>query len=91
MDSTVTRASFTTLAGALGGEAGYVVAVPRFPVSSDDFAVLDPAVFDARIADLPEQAVDVAFVVDRVAPMVDARGSRRSSIGSASTGCRLDR
>ena len=46
---------FTTLAGHWAA-AGYVVAVPRFPVSSDDFAVLDPAVFDARIADLPEQA-----------------------------------
>ena len=56
---------FTTLA-AHWADAGYVVAVPRFPVSSDDFAVLDPDLFDARIADLPAQADDVAFVVDAI-------------------------
>jgi predicted dienelactone hydrolase len=54
---------FTTLA-TYWAEAGYVVAVPRFPVSSDDFAVRDPDVFDARIADLAEQATDVAFLID---------------------------
>ena len=54
---------FTTLAGHWA-DAGYVVAVPRFPVSSDEFPVLDPSAFDARIADLPEQADDVTFVID---------------------------
>ena len=47
-------------------EAGYVVAVPRFPVSSDEFPVIDPAEFNARIADLPGQAGDVIFVIDEV-------------------------
>ncbi len=56
---------FTTLA-TRWAEAGYVVAVPRFPVSSDDFPVLDPDVFDSRIADLPEQATDVAFLIDAI-------------------------
>jgi predicted dienelactone hydrolase len=56
---------FTTLA-THWAEAGYVVAVPRFPVSSDDFAVLDPDVFDARITDLSEQATDVAFLIDAI-------------------------
>ena len=41
-------------------EAGYVVAVPRFPVSNDEFPVLDPDRSNARIADLPHQADDVA-------------------------------
>jgi dienelactone hydrolase len=56
---------FTTLAR-YWAEAGYVVAVPRFPVSSDEFAVIDPAEFNARIADLPGQAGDVIFVIDEV-------------------------
>ena len=90
MDSTGTRASSRRWP-AHWAAAGYVVAVPRFPVSSDDFAVLDPAVFDARIADLPEQAVDVAFVVEVDAGSGRARRVASISIGSASTGCPLDR
>ena len=83
---------FTTLAGHWAA-AGYVVAVPRFPVSSDDFAVLDPAVFDARIADLPEQAIDVTFVVEAVrkAAWVASWRVASISIDSASTGCPSDR
>jgi dienelactone hydrolase len=47
-------------------EAGYVVAVPRFPVSNDEFPERDPDVRDARLADLGQQAGDVAFVVAEV-------------------------
>jgi dienelactone hydrolase len=46
--------------------AGYVVAVPRFPVTNDEFAVTDPGVFGERVADMPEQARDVSFVIDEV-------------------------
>jgi predicted dienelactone hydrolase len=45
-------------------EAGYVVAVPRFPVTNDEFPERDPAFDNARIADLAAQADDVVFVVD---------------------------
>jgi dienelactone hydrolase len=45
-------------------EAGYVVAVPRFPVTNDEFPERDPAFDNARIADLATQADDVVFVVD---------------------------
>jgi dienelactone hydrolase len=46
--------------------AGYAVAVPRFPVSSDEFPDLDPALFHARVGDVGEQAGDVAFVIGAV-------------------------
>ena len=48
-------------------EAGYVVAVPRFPVTNDEFTVLDPCERGARLADLPEQADDVTFVIRELA------------------------
>jgi dienelactone hydrolase len=44
-------------------EGGYVVGIPRFPVTNDEFPVSDPAFDNARIADLAAQADDVAFVV----------------------------
>jgi dienelactone hydrolase len=56
---------FTDLARYWAG-AGYVVAVPRFPVSNDEFPERDPALSNARIADLAEQAGDVVFVVREV-------------------------
>jgi dienelactone hydrolase len=43
--------------------AGYVVGVPRFPVTNDEFPERDPALYTARVADLGAQAGDVAFVV----------------------------
>ena len=61
---------FTTLARHWA-EAGYVVAVPRFPVSNDEFPALDPALFNARVADLPEQADDVTFVISEVLAATD--------------------
>jgi predicted dienelactone hydrolase len=61
---------FTTLARHWA-EAGYVVAVPRFPVSSDEFPELDPDVSNARIADLPAQADDVTFVIAEVTAASD--------------------
>ena len=70
-------------------EAGYVVAVPRFPVSNDEFSVLDPACFDERIADLPDQADDISFVIgalgeSEVAARIDPRrlGLYGLSLGS---------
>jgi predicted dienelactone hydrolase len=45
-------------------EAGYVVAVPRFPVTNDDFPERDAAFDSARIGDLAAQADDVVFVID---------------------------
>jgi predicted dienelactone hydrolase len=65
-------------------EAGYVVAVPRFPVSSDEFAVLDPDVYKVRIADLPEQATDVAFVIGEV-----RRAGHRGELACGIDGQRL--
>jgi dienelactone hydrolase len=56
-------------------EAGYVVAVPRFPVSNDEFSVVDPACFDERIADLPDQADDVSFVIGALAATNEDQGS----------------
>ena len=44
-------------------EAGFAVAVPRFPVSSDEFVDCDPDVLHGRLADVAGQAGDVAFVV----------------------------
>ena len=67
---------FTTLARHWA-ESGYVVAVPRFPVSNDEFFVLDPVVFNARVADLPEQATDVTFVVGE---LIAATGEPTSEI-----------
>ncbi len=47
--------------------AGYAVAVPRFPVSNDEFiAVAGGNFFPERLADLPQQALDVSFVIDEV-------------------------
>ena len=65
---------FTTLARHWA-EAGYAVAVPRFPVSSDQFPVLDPDAFGERIADLPAQADDVTFVVGEIAATTGCRAS----------------
>jgi predicted dienelactone hydrolase len=76
---------FTTLARHWA-EAGYVVAVPRFPVSSDDFPELDPIVFDARIADLPEQAVDVSFVIDAIGTLGGRVDRRRIGLFGLSLG-----
>ena len=47
-------------------EAGFAVAVPQFPVSSDEFADCDPVVLDRRLADVVGQAGDIAFVVGAV-------------------------
>jgi dienelactone hydrolase len=47
-------------------DAGYVVAVPRFPVTNDEFPEIDPAFDNARIADLAAQADDVVFVIDEL-------------------------
>lgn len=47
-------------------DAGYVVAVPKFPLSNHE--VIDPS-----IGDVPDQAADVAFVVDQLRAM-DADG-----------------
>ena len=53
---------FTALAGHWA-DAGYVVAVPRFPVSSNEFPIRDSQAFNERVADLPAQADDVTFLV----------------------------
>jgi dienelactone hydrolase len=57
-------------------EQGYVVAVPRFPVTHDEFPERDPDFHHARFADLGQQADDVAFVVAevRAASAAGARG-----------------
>ena len=45
-------------------DAGYVIAVPRFPVSNDDFVeIAGGSFFDERVADLDQQALDVSFVI----------------------------
>ncbi len=45
-------------------DAGYVVAVPRFPVSNDDFVeIAGGSFFNDRVADLDQQALDVSFVI----------------------------
>lgn len=47
--------------------AGYVVAVPRFPVSNDVFvAAAGGDFFAERLGDLMEQARDVSFVIDEL-------------------------
>jgi dienelactone hydrolase len=47
--------------------AGYAVAVPRFPVSNDELiALAGGEFFSERVADLPQQALDVTFVIDEV-------------------------
>ena len=57
---------FTDLA-TFWADAGYVVAVPRFPVSHDQFvAVAGGDFFTERVSDLPQQAIDVSFVIDEV-------------------------
>lgn len=46
-------------------KAGYTVAVPRFPVSNDEFVeIAGGAFFGERVGDLSQQALDVAFVID---------------------------
>lgn len=67
-------------------DAGYVVAVPRFPVSRDDFPVLDPAFFDARIADLPAQAIDVTFVIDAIGTLAGRVDLQRIGLFGLSLG-----
>jgi dienelactone hydrolase len=76
---------FTSLARRWA-EAGYVVAVPRFPVSSDEFPELDSIAFDARIADLPEQAVDVSFVIDAIGTLGGRVDRRRLGLYGLSLG-----
>lgn len=57
---------FTDLA-AFWADAGYVVAVPRFPVSNDEFiAAAGGPFFSERVADLDAQALDVSFVIDEL-------------------------
>ena len=51
-------------------DAGYVVAVPKFPLSNHE--LIDPS-----IGDVPEQAADVAFVVDQLRA-TDADGGTTS-------------
>ena len=47
--------------------AGYAVAVPRFPVSNDEFDEIAGGEFFAqRVADLTQQSLDVSFVIDEV-------------------------
>ena len=76
-------------------EAGFAVAVPRFPVSSDEFPDCDPDVLHRRLADVGDQAGDVAFVVDALLtgtagrPAVSPSASIRDVSGS--TACRSDR
>jgi dienelactone hydrolase len=56
--------------------AGYAVAVPRFPVSNDEFiAVAGGDYFPQRLADLPQQALDVSFVLDEVLALNTAHDS----------------
>jgi dienelactone hydrolase len=76
---------FTTLARHWA-DAGYVVAVPRFPVSSDDFSELDPTAFDARIADLPQQCIDVTFVIDAIGTLAGRVDRRRIGLFGLSLG-----
>ena len=48
-------------------DAGYVVAVPRFPLSNDGFGALAGGeFFDERVADVAQQALDVSFVIDEL-------------------------
>jgi len=62
---------FTDLA-TFWAAAGYVVAVPRFPVTNDEFiALADGPFFTERLADLGDQAVDVSFVIDSVFTLND--------------------
>jgi len=57
---------FTDLA-AFWSAAGYVVAVPRFPVSNDEFVALAGGpFFSERVADLDDQALDISVVIDGV-------------------------
>lgn len=65
---------FTGLASCWA-DAGYVVAVPRFPVSSDEFGEPDPELFSERLADVTQQALDVSFVIDELLGGNDDRQS----------------
>jgi len=59
--------------------AGYVVAVPRFPVSNDEFIALAGGEFvPERVSDLPQQALDVSFVIDEMLTL-DGDGSSELS------------
>lgn len=59
--------------------AGYVVAVPRFPVSNDEFiALAGGEFFPERVSDLPQQALDVSFVIDEMLTL-DGDGSSELS------------
>jgi dienelactone hydrolase len=60
--------------------AGYAVAVPRFPVSSDEFPDLDPELFEARLGDLEGQAADLRFVVDAVRRAAELPGQLRGRV-----------
>ena len=60
--------------------AGYAVAVPRFPVSNDEFiALAGGAFFPERLSDLPQQALDVSFVIDEVLALNAATDSEISA------------
>ena len=76
-------------------EAGYVVAVPRFPVTNDEFSESDPAFVNARIADLAAQADDVVFVIEKLRATARTGRTRSpdASIPTVSdcTGCRSGR
>lgn len=50
---------FTRLAS-FWADAGYVVAVPRFPVSNDNFGAPEPQLSSLPLADVFEQAGDVS-------------------------------
>jgi len=49
-------------------QAGYVVAAPRFPLTSDDVA-------EAVLGDVEEQPADVSFVIDEMLRLNDEDGS----------------
>ncbi|HEX6311545.1 MAG TPA: hypothetical protein VF152_07935 [Acidimicrobiia bacterium] len=49
-------------------QAGYVVAVPRFPLTNDDIA-------EGVLADVHEQPADVSFVIDEMLRLDDEPGS----------------
>lgn len=76
-------------------DAGYVVAVPRFPITNDEAATADTADDVARrLADLGGQAGDISFVVDAVlaagvdpsSPLADRLDSRRIGVYGLSLG-----
>lgn len=57
-------------------DAGYVVAVPRFPVTADDAAVVDGSALTQRLADLSGQVGDVQFLLDWLLDETNAQDHR---------------